>query len=159
MMNDFLKRLLLSAAYLIGAMCLIHLVMGTGPGFGGHWLFIYTGKIVWLIALILKITFFVIIVAGIFYFLNAAVQAHDSWQEHKAEEAMKKTNEEVAKCNAAQQAIVASAREFEAVAEKKRKEKEFEEHQRKRQLEKNGPRSEEDALAKAMDSLKFGGLE
>ena len=52
-----------------------------------------------------------------------------------------------------------SAREFEAVAEKKRKEKEFEEHQRKRQLEKHGPRSEEDALAKAMDSLKFGGLE
>ena len=109
MMNDFLKRLLLSAAYFIGAMCLIHLVMGTDPGFGGHWLFIFTGIIVWLIALILKISFFFIIVAGIFYFLNAAIQAHDSWQEHKAEEAMKKNNEEVAKRNTAQQAIVARA--------------------------------------------------
>ena len=159
MMNDFLKRLLLSAGYVIGAMCLIHIVMGTDPGYRGHWLFIFTGKIVWLIALILKTTFFLVLATGIFNFSIAAIQAHDSWQEHKAEEAMKKKNEEVAKRNAAQQAIVASEMEFEAVAEKKRKEKEFEEHQRKRQLEKHGPRSEEDALAKAMDSLKFGGLE
>lgn len=159
MMNDFFKRLLLVAGYVIGALCLIHLVMGTDPGFHGNWLFIFTGRIMWLIALILKITFFVILAACIFYFLITAIQAHNSWQEHKADEAMKKNNKEVAKRNAARQAIAASAREFEAVAEKKRKEKEFEEHQRKRQLEKHGPRSEEDALAKAMDSMRFGGLE
>ncbi len=159
MMNDFLKRLLLIAGYLIVATCLIHLVMGTDPGFSGNWLFIFTGKIVWLIALILKITFFVVLAAGIFYFLIAAIQVLDSWQERKDEAAMKKNSEEVAKRNASQQAIVASAREFEAIAEKKRKDKEFEEHQLKRRLEKHGPRSEDDALAKAMDSINLGGLE
>ena len=159
MMNDFLKRLLLAAAYGVGAMCMIHLLMATDPGYRGHWLFVFTGHILWLITLILKLAIFLAIAVVVFYLLVIAIQIHDSWQEHKAEEAMKKNNEELAKCNAAQQAIVASAREFEAVSEKKRKEKEFEEHQHKRHLEKYGPRSEDDALKKAMDSLKLGGFE
>ena len=87
------------------------------------------------------------------------IQIHDSWQEHKAEEEMKRNDEEVAARAAAHNAIVARAREREAIEEKKRKDQEFEEHQQKQHLEKYGPRSEDDALAKAMDSIKLGGFE
>ena len=54
---------------------------------------------------------------------------------------------------------MAQKREQQAIEDKKRKDKEFEEHQQKRQFEKYGPRSEEDALAKAIDSIEFGGFE
>lgn len=159
MIDDFLKRLFWAVAYWMSAMCVIHIMMATDPGYQGNWLYIFTGKIVWLIALILKLGFIAAFAVGVFYLIGTAIQIQDSRQEHKAEEDMKNNNKEISRPNEAQAAVVASAREFEAVAEKKRKEKEFEEHRQKRHLEKYGPRSEEDALAKAMDSLKFGGLE
>lgn len=159
MTNDFLKRLLLTAAYWIGAMCLIHLAMATDPGYQSNWAYVFTGKIVSLIALILKITFFAALAVGVFYLVVVAVQAHDSWQEHKAEEVMKRSNEEVAKRNSAQDEILAQKRELQAIADKKRKDQEFEEYQKKRHHEKYGPRTEDDALAKAMDAMKLGGFE
>lgn len=159
MMDDFLKRLLLTAAYCIGAMYLIHLVMATDPGYQRNWLFIFTGQIVWVIGLILKIAFFLALAAGGFYLVIAAIQIHSSWEEQRAEAELQKNNEEVAKRAAAHNVVVARAVEFKAIAEEKRKRQEIEEHRKKIQAERFGPRSEEDALAKAMDSLKFGGLE
>jgi len=72
---------------------------------------------------------------------------------------MKKNDEEVAERSAAQNAMMARARELEAIEEKKRKDEEFEDHLQRRHLDKYGPRSEDDALAKAMDSIKLGGFE
>ena len=159
MMNDFLKRMLLTAAYWLGAMCLIHFVMGTDPGYQGHRLFVFTGQIVSIISLILKIALFMAAAAAVFYFIVFVIQIHDSWQEHKAEEEMKKNDEEVATRAAFHHAMVARARELEVIEEKKRKDQELEEHLQRRHLEKYGPRSEDDALAKAMDSIKLGGFE
>lgn len=158
MMNDFLKRLLQAVAYWTSAMCVIHILMTTDPGYQGNWLYLFTGKIVWLIALILKIGLFTALAVGVFYLVKTAIQNQNSWQEHKAEGVIN-NNEEAAKRGAAHDLVIASACEFEAVAEKKRKEKELEEHRQMRHLEKFGPRSEDDALAKAMDSIKLGGFE
>lgn len=157
MIDDFFKRLLLTIAYFIGAMCVVHLMMATDPGYRGNWLFIFTGQIVWVIGIVFKIAFFLALAVGGFYFVIAAIQIRDSWKEQKAEAALQKNNEEVAKRAAAQHALAAREREFEAIAEEKRKRQELEERHKKIQAEKFGPRSEEDALAKAMDSLKFGG--
>lgn len=159
MMDDFLKRLLLPVVYWVGAMCLIHLVMGMDPGYRGNWVFVFTGKILWIVIMIFRITLFLGLAVGTYYLAVMAIKAHDTWQEQQAEEAMKKHNEEVAKRNAAQDEIMARKREQQAIEEKKRKDQEFEEHLQRRHLEKYGPRSEDDALAKAMDSIKLGGFE
>lgn len=159
MTNEFFRRLLLTATYWIGAMCLIHLAMATDPGYQGNWVYVFTGTIVWIIALIFKIAFFAALGVGAFYLMAIAVQAHNSWQEEKTEEAMKKNNEEVAKRNAAQDEILARKRELRAIADKKRKDQELEEYRKKRHHEKYGPRNEDDALAKAMSAMKFGDFE
>lgn len=158
-MDDFLKRLLLTAVYWIGAMCLIHLVMATDPGYQGNWVFIFTGKIMWAIALILKIAFFLSLAAGFFYLVTMSIQTHDSWQRRREEEAIKKNNEEVAKRNAVQDEIIARKLEQQGIEDKKRKDQEFEVYQKQRNLEKYGPRNEDDALAQAMESFKLGGFE
>ena len=79
MMDDFFKRLLLVAAYWIGAMCLIYLVMATDPGYQHNWLFILTGQIVGVIGFILKIAVFIALAVGGFYLVTFVIQIHSSW--------------------------------------------------------------------------------
>jgi len=159
MMDNFLKRLLMTIAYWVGAMCLIHLMMATDPSYQRNWLFIFTGQIVLTIGLVLKIGFFIALAIGGFYLASAAIQLHESWHLQVEEAAQKKNDEEVARRAAAHHAMAARAREVEAIAEEKRKKQELEEHRRKIHAERFGPRGEDDALEKAMASIKFGGFE
>ena len=46
-MDEFLKRLWITAAFLLFSLNMIHLLMWVSGGYSKNWLFILTGKLIW----------------------------------------------------------------------------------------------------------------
>lgn len=159
MADNFMKRLLLVIAYLIGSAMLIHLMMATDPGYGRNWLYIFTGQIVWIVALILKIA----LGCGLAWLAVRAFRgASEAIGQARADEEERSEQENANTRNSEELALyqVQKRRREAAESERQAKEKrEHEERRRKLEFERIGPRDEQAAIAKALSQIKFGGFE
>ena len=157
-MDEFLKRLWITAAFLLFSFNMVHVFMWTSGGYSRNWLFALTDKLIWLEFWVFKITTGLLILFYTWwfveYFKNSIAKSEANRKEelcifehNKTAEAQRLLYEGYEKTVKAKQAI-----------EKQRKQAEFEKHQQQLKHERTGPRKEEDALQKALDSINYGGL-
>jgi hypothetical protein len=161
-MTEFSKRLGFTVLYLLGSAYAINSVMGLNRGYRGNWLFVLTGKIAWGIETVVKITFFGALVAAALYIVVMAMELYESMKREAEEEYMRKNNEAVAERSRAAWAMELqrqNSNSIEEVRREKLKAREHEEYLKKLEAQRNGPRSEDDAIEKALSGMKFGGLE
>jgi len=136
--------------------------MSLDRGYRGNWLFVFTGKIAWGIETVVKIMFFGAIVAAAVYIVVKAIELYESMKREADEESLGKNNETVAERNRAAWAMEVqrqNANSIEEVRREKLKQREHEEHMKQLEAKRTGPRSEDDAIEKALSEMKFGGLE
>lgn len=161
-MNEFSKRLGFTVLYFLGAAYAINSVMSFNRGYRGNWLFVLTGKIAWGIETVVKITFFGALVAAAVYTVVKAIELYESMKREAEEESVRKNNETVAERNQAAWAMEVqrqNANSIEDVRREKLKAREHEEHLKELEAKRLGPRSEDDAIEKALSGMKLGGLE
>lgn len=161
-MNEFSKRLGFTILYFLGAAYAINSVMGLDRGYRGNWLFVFTGKIAWGIETVVKIAFFAALAAAAVYIVVKAIELYESMKREDDEESLKKNNETVAERNRAAWAMEVqrqNANSIEEVRREKLKAREHEEHMKQLEAKRTGPRSEDDAIEKALSGMKFGGHE
>lgn len=161
-MNEFLKRLGFTVLYFLGAAYAINSVMSFNRGYRGNWLFVFTGKIAWGIETAVKIAFLAALVALAFYIVTKAMELYESMKREADEESLRKNNETVAERNRAAWAMELqkqNANSIEEVRREKLKQREHEEHMKQLEAKRTGPRSEDDAIEKALSGMKFGGHE
>ena len=161
-MNEFLKRLGLTTLYFLGSAYVINYVMSLDRGYRGNWLFILTGKIAWGIELVVTIAFFAALACAAMYVVVKALELFESMKRAAEEETLRKNNEAVAEASHAAWLVelqARNARSIDDVRLEKLKAREHEEHLKKIETARTGPRSEDDAIEKALSGMKFGGLE
>jgi hypothetical protein len=161
-MNEFSKRLGFTVLYFLGAAYAINFVMGLNRGYRGNWLFVLTGKIAWGIETAVKILFFGALAVVAFFIVTKAIELYESMKREAEEESVMKNNETVAERNRAAWAIEVqrqNANSIEDVRREKLKVREHEENMKQLEAKRTGPRSEDDAIEKALSGMKFGGLE
>lgn len=161
-MNEFSKRLGFTILYFLGAAYAINSVMSLDRGYRGNWLFILTGKIAWGIEMAVKIAFFAALTVAAVFVVTKAIELYESMKRDAEEESARKNNEAVAERNRAAAAMELQWRNASSIEELRRekiKAREHEEHLKKLEAQRNGPRSEDDAIEKALSGIKFGGLE
>ena len=161
-MSEFSKRLGFTVLYFLGSAYAINSVMGLDRGYRGNWLFVLTGKIAWGIETVVKIAFFAALVTAAIYIVTKASELYESMKREAEEESVTKNNETVAERNRAAWAMEVqrqNANSIEDVRREKLKAREHEEHMKQLEAKRTGPRSEDDAIEKALSGMKFGGLE
>ena len=156
-MDDFIKRLWITGAFLLFSFNMIHFLMWVNGGYLHNWLFVATSKLVWLESWVIKICLALFSVFGSWWFVSEITTGIAS---HKAKQI---EDERVAEHNkrATEHKALYDGYEKQALESKKHEEKVKEEKLQKHQAqlihEKFGPRKEEDALKKALDSINYGG--
>ncbi len=161
-MSELSKRFGFTILYFLGAAYAINSVMGLDRGYRGNWLFVLTGKIAWGIETVVKITFFSVLLAVAIYIVTKAIELYESMKRDAEEESVRQSNETVAERNRAAWAMELqrqNANSIEEVRREKLKQREHEEHMKQLEAKRTGPRSEDDAIEKALSGMKFGGLE
>jgi 3-methyladenine DNA glycosylase Mpg len=161
-MTEFSRRLGFTVLYFLGSAYAINSVMGLDRGYRGNWLFVFTGKIAWGIETVVKIAFFAALAAAALYIVVKAIELYESMSRESEEESLRKNNETVAERNRAAWAMEVqrqNANSIEEVRREKIKAREYEEHLKQLEAKRIGPRSEDDAIEKALSGMKFGGLE
>lgn len=161
-MDEFLKRLGLTVLYLLGAAYAINYVMSLDRGYRGNWLFILTGKIAWGIEMVVTIVFYGALVAAAMWIVTKAIELYESMKRDAEEESLRKNNEAVAEANRVAwmaELRMRNANSIEEIGLQKRKAREHEEHLKQLEAQRTGPRSEDDAIEKALFGIKSGGLE
>ena len=157
-MDEFLKRLWITAAFLLFSFNMIHVLMWLNGGYSRSWLFVLTGKLIWIEFWVFKIAIGLVIIFGAWWF------AKNVKNQIAINEANRKEELQIAEYNkiAEEQRVLHEGYEKTAQAkqaiEKQRKQAEFEKHQQQLKHERTSPRKEEDALQKALDSINYGGL-
>lgn len=159
MADILMKRFLFVIGYLVGSAILIHLVMGTDPGFRGNWLYAMTGQVVWFVMLIFKIA----ICGGCIWI---AIRLIDATQRLIAEVRNESEEQEHRRLandrNAREEAVYTAGVRAKEAADIERQEKakrDHEEWRRRVEFERTGPRDEKAAIEKALSEIKFGGFE
>ena len=156
-MDDFIKRLWITGAFLLFSFNMIHFLMWVNGGYLHNWLFVATSKLVWLESWVIKVSLFLFVVYGFWWFVTEITTSIDL---HKAKQI---EDERVAEHNkkATEQKALYDGYEKQALETKKYKEKvkaeKLQKQQEQLKHEKFGPRKEEDALKKALDSINYGG--
>lgn len=156
-MDDFIKRLWITGAFLLISFNMIHFLMLVNGGYLHNWLFFATSKLVWLESWILKISLALFAVCGSWWFVSEITTSIASYKAKQIED------ERIAEHNkkATEQKALYDGYEKQALETKKYAEAAKEEKLKKQQAqlihEKFGPRKEEDALKKALDSINYGG--
>ncbi len=161
-MDEFLKRLGLTVLYFLGSAYAINFVMSFDRGYRGNWLFVFTGKIAWGIETAVKIAFFAALAAAAVYIVTKVIELYESLNREAEEDAARKNDAAVAERNRVAWAMelqTRNANSIEEVRREKLKAREHEEHLKKLDAERTGPRDEDDAIEKALSGMKFGGLE
>lgn len=157
-MDEFLKRLWITTAFLVFSFNIIHVLMWVSGGYSKNWLFVLTGKLIWFEFWVFKIGIGLVLIFGAWWFVenvkNSIAKSEANRKEefritehNKTAEAQRSLYEGYEKSASAKQAM-----------EKQRKQAEFEKHQQQLKHQLTGPRKEEDALQKALDSMNYGGL-
>ena len=161
-MNEFSKRLGFTILYFLGAAYAINSVMSLDRGYRGNWLFVFTGKIAWGVETAVTITFFGALAAVAVYIVTKAIELWESMKRDVEEESARKNDEAVAERSRAAWAMELqrqNANSIEEVRREKLKALEYEERLKQLEAKRTGPRSEDDAIEKALSGMKFGGLE
>ncbi len=110
----------------------------------------------------MKIAFFAALAASAVYIVVKAIELYESIKQEDDEESVRKNNETVAERNRAAWAMELqkqNANSIEEVRREKLRAREHEEHFKQLEAKRTGPRSEDDAIEKALSGMKFGGLE
>lgn len=155
-MNEFLKRLWITAAFLLFSFNMIHVMMWISNGYSRNWLFVFTGKLIWLEFWLLKITFILALAFGTWWFVENIKSSIVKNEANQKEELR------IAEYNKKAEAQKILFDGYEKTAqvkqeiEKQRKQAEFEKYQERLRHERTGPRKEKDALQKALDSINYG---
>lgn len=157
-MNDFSKRLLFSIFYFISSACFIHFLMDQDPSYHRHGLYLFTGKIVWLIGFIFKTLFLVGLLLGVLYLIEKGSAFYRELKFDLEDAALKNEEKKVHKRNVSLQLENQRQNEIKKFEELAIKAEEAKKIPTPTQAPPPVPQTEEDALKKAMDSIKFGGF-
>lgn len=159
MADNLMKRFLFVIVYLVGSAILIHLMMGTDPGYRGNWLYVLTGQVTWLVMLIFK----VVLCGACLWITVVLIQAAprliaEMKDQREEQEQQRLANDRNAREQSVYRAEMRASEttEIERLAKEKR---DHEEWRRKIEFERSGPRDEKAAIEKALSEIKFGGFE
>ncbi len=161
-MNELFKRLGFTVLYFLGAAYAINSVMSLSRGYRGNWLLVFTGKIASGIEMTVKIAFFAALAVAAVFVVTKGVELYESMKREADEDVARKNDGAVAERNRAAWAMELQTRNANSIEELRReklKAREHEEHLKQLEAKRTGPRSEDDAIEKALSGIKFGGLE
>ena len=136
---------------------MIHVLMWTSDGYSRHWLFALSGNLIWLEFWIFKIAIGLVVIFGAWWFVeNVKSSIAKSKTNRKEVLRIAEYNKKAVEQRALYEGYEKTAQAKQAI-EKQRKQAEFEKHQQQLKHEQTGPRKEEDAIQKALDSINYGG--
>jgi len=157
-MDEFLKRLWFTAAFLLFSFNMIHVLMWVSGGYSRNWLFNLTEKLIWFEFWIFKISFILALAFGAWWFTEKIKSSIAKSEANSKEELrIAEHNKKAESVRVLHEGYEKTAQTNQAIA-KQRKQAEFEKNQQQLKHERTGPRKEEDALQKALDSINYGGL-
>ena len=156
-MDEFLKRLWITAAFLLFSLNLIHVLMWVSGDYSRNWLFVLTGKLIWTEFWVFKVAFVLALIFGTWWFAETIKSSIAKCEANLKEEMrIAEHNKKAAEQKALYKGYEKTA-QTKQIIEAERKQVEFEKHQQQIKQERFGPRKEEDALQKALDSINYGG--
>lgn len=157
-MDEFLKRLWITATFLLFSFNMIHVLMWASGGYSRNWLFVLTGRLVWLEFWFFKIAFVLALAFGAWWFVENIKNSIAKNEANRIEELRIAEHNKIAEAQRALYEGYEKTAQAKQAIEKQRKQVESEKHQQQLKHEQTGPRKEEDAIQKALDSINYGGL-